>query len=95
MSTSQQQDPSASPSPVVWFQLLDDSSQPYMGTSVSSILRSSLAVPSVDQFRDVVKAKYADSHTHQSHYPQCSECFLSDKRGFGLQLELSFHLFLG
>jgi hypothetical protein len=43
---------------LVWFQLLDsDSGQPYEGTSASSILRSSLSVPTVDQFREAVKAK--------------------------------------
>jgi hypothetical protein len=52
-------DSSASAPLLVWFQLLDsDVGQPYKGTSVSSILRSSLAVPMVDQFRKAVKAEF-------------------------------------
>jgi hypothetical protein len=50
-------------SPLVWFVLVDSvTGNPYKATSVSSILRSSIAVPVVDQFRDAVKAKNADSH---------------------------------
>jgi hypothetical protein len=53
----QQQSSSMSypPSPLVWFQLYDSSTGlPYMGTSASSILRSSLVVPVIDQFRKAV-----------------------------------------
>ena len=47
-----------SSSPLVWFQLLDSATgEAYKGTSYSSILRSSLVVSVVDQFRDAVKAK--------------------------------------
>jgi hypothetical protein len=46
---------------LVWYRLLDSSTgEQYKDTSVSSILRSSLAVPVVDQFRDAVKAKYSN-----------------------------------
>ena len=44
--------------PLVWYRLYDsDSGKPYKGTTASSILRSSLAVPVVDQFRKYVKAE--------------------------------------
>ena len=47
------------PAPLIWFQLLDSAdSQPYKGTAVSSILRSTLSVPVVQQLLEVVKAKY-------------------------------------
>ena len=50
---------SSSPSPLVWFQLLDAATgKSYKNTPVSSILRSSLVVPVVDQFRDAVQLKY-------------------------------------
>ena len=50
-------------SPLVWFLLVDSSTGgPYKDTSVSSVLRSSLVVPVVDQFRKAVKAEFADSH---------------------------------
>ena len=39
-----------------------DTGLPYKGTSASSILSSSLAVPIIDQFRKAVKAELADSH---------------------------------
>ena len=64
MSSAQQQQQSSStmsspPSRLVWFLLLDSSTgETYKGTTVSSVLRSSLVVPVVDQFRDAVKAKY-------------------------------------
>ena len=42
-------------SPLIWFQLLDSvDGLPYKATSVASILRSSLVVPVVDQFRYAV-----------------------------------------
>ena len=51
----------SSPSPLVWFLLLDSATgQLYKGTSASSVLCSSLAVPVVDQFRDSVKAKHSN-----------------------------------
>ena len=50
---------SSPPYPLIWFQLLDaDTGQPYKGTTVSSIKRSSLDVPVVDQFREAVQLKY-------------------------------------
>jgi hypothetical protein len=48
-------------SPLVWFELVDSvTGNPYKATSVSSILRSSIAVPVIDQFRDAVKAKHSN-----------------------------------
>ena len=48
----------SSPSPLVWFLLLDSATgQLYKGTSASSVLCSSLAVPVVDQFRDAAHLK--------------------------------------
>jgi hypothetical protein len=45
---------------LVWFQLVDSTGSPFKGTSISSVSLppNSLLV----QFRDAVKAKYADSH---------------------------------
>ncbi len=49
--------------PLIWFHLYDyETGKPYKDTSVTSVLRSSLAVPIIDQFRDAVKVKYSDSH---------------------------------
>jgi hypothetical protein len=57
------QQSSVSPPSLVWFLLLDSATgQPFKGATASSVLRSSLVVPVVDQFRDAVKAKLADSH---------------------------------
>ena len=66
-SNPQQQQSSMSyPSRLVWFLLLDSASGlPYKGTSVSSILRSSLVVPVVDQFRDAVQIKYDKPNYHK------------------------------
>ena len=51
----------SSPS-LVWFQLLDSASgKKYKDTNTSSVLRSSLVVPVVDQFRDAVKAKFPNT----------------------------------
>ena len=48
-------------SPLIWFQLFDSSTGlPYKDTSASSILRTSLDVPVIDQFRDAVKAKHSN-----------------------------------
>ena len=45
--------------PLIWFRLFDSTTGlPYKDTSASSILRSSLVVPVIDQFRYAVKAKY-------------------------------------
>ena len=55
----QQQHSTMSSHPLVWFQLVDSATgEPYTGTSVSSLVRSSLVVPVVDQFREAVKAEY-------------------------------------
>jgi hypothetical protein len=44
--------------PLIWFHLYDyETGKPYKDTSVSSVLRSSLAVPVIDQFRKAVKAE--------------------------------------
>jgi hypothetical protein len=49
---------SSSP-PLVWYLLLDSASgEPYKNTSVSSVVRSSLVVPVVDQFRKAVHLEY-------------------------------------
>ncbi len=51
----------SSQAPLIWFMLTDSATgKPYKGTTVSSVLRSSLVVPVVDQFRDAVKAKYSN-----------------------------------
>ena len=56
--------PSSKPSsysPLVWFLLLDaDTGEPFKNISASSVLRSSLVVSVVDQFRDVVYRKNAN-----------------------------------
>ena len=58
MSSNPQQQQSSS-SPLVWFLLLESATGlPYKNISASSVLRSSLAVPVVDQFRDAVQLKY-------------------------------------
>jgi len=50
-----------SPSPLLWFLLLDSTTgQFYKGTTASSLLRVSLVVPVVDQFRDAVKKKHSN-----------------------------------
>ena len=44
---------------LIWFHLYDyDTGLPYKGTRATSVLRSSLAVPIIDQFCDAVKVKY-------------------------------------
>ncbi len=63
MASNPQQQQSSSvstpPSSLAWFLLLDAATGlPYKDTSVSSVLRSSLVVPVVDQFRKVVKSEY-------------------------------------
>jgi hypothetical protein len=62
MSSNPQQQQSSSmssfPSPLIWFLLLDSvTGEPYKKTTVSSLLRSSLVVPAVDQFRKTVNAE--------------------------------------
>jgi hypothetical protein len=58
-SPQQQQSFMPSPSPLVWYLLLDSATgKPFKGTTVSSVLRSSLVVPVVDQFRKAVQAQY-------------------------------------
>jgi hypothetical protein len=49
----------SSPPSLVWFLLLDSTTgKPYSDTSASSVLRSSLAIPVIDQLRDAVLLKY-------------------------------------
>jgi hypothetical protein len=43
---------------LVWFQLVDSTGSPFKGTSISSVLRTSLVAPVVDLFRDAVKANF-------------------------------------
>ena len=48
--------------PLIWFHLYDyETGKPYKDTSVTSVLRSSLAVPVIDQFRDAVKVKCSNT----------------------------------
>ena len=55
----------SSPSPLVWFLLLDSvTGKPYMGTTASSILRSRIVVPIVDQFREAIIKKYKDEDSN-------------------------------
>eukprot|EP00158_Paraphelidium_tribonemae_P008738 Partr_v1_DN28666_c1_g1_i13_m49862 len=57
---------SSSPSPLIWFQLVDSAAGlPFGGTSATSVLRDYLAVShpaDVVDFLDAVKKKYFDSH---------------------------------
>ena len=47
--------------PLIWFHLYDyETGKPYKDTSVTSVLRSSLVVPVIDQFRDAVKVKFSN-----------------------------------
>ena len=57
-SSSQQQQPTQPPR--IWFRLVDPRGQPCSG-DVTSVLRHALSAPLVVQFKDAVKAKYADS----------------------------------
>jgi hypothetical protein len=52
---------STDPQVLIWFQLVDsETGQPYQNSSCSSVLRSSLVVPVVDQFCKAVKAEYSN-----------------------------------
>ena len=73
---------SSPPSPLVWFLLLDSATGlPYKDTSVSSVLRSSLVVPVVDQFRDAVKAKY-DQPNYLKDIPAAATLVYKNKSAF-------------
>ena len=49
------------PSPLIWFLLMDSATgELYKGTSADYVLRSSLVVPVIAQFRDAVKTKYSN-----------------------------------
>jgi hypothetical protein len=49
--------------PLIWFHIYDyGTGKPYKDTSVTSVLRSSLAVPVIAQLRKAIKAEYSDSH---------------------------------
>ena len=49
------------PYPLTWFMLLDSTTgEPFKGTTVSSVLRSSLVVPVVDQFREAAYRKHTN-----------------------------------
>ena len=66
--------------PLIWFHLYDyGSGKPYKGTSATSVLRSSLAVPIIDQFRDAVKVKCSNQlssvDTSQLHVFKNKESF--------------------
>ncbi len=53
------------PPQLIWFQLVDAANgSPYKGTTATSILRTSLAVPIVDFFRKAVKAENPNSLSH-------------------------------
>ena len=72
----------SSPYPLVWFEILDAATGlPYNGTSVSSILRSSLVVPVIAQFRDAVKAKY-DQSNYLKDIPSGTLIVFKNKAGF-------------
>ena len=52
-----------SQAPLIWFQLLDSvTGEPYRGTTVGSIKRSSLFVPVIDQFREAVTNMFEKYH---------------------------------
>ena len=58
MSNSDEQLEISTSNLLIWFHLYDyGSGKPYKGTSATSVLRSSLAVPIIDQLRDAVKVK--------------------------------------
>ena len=58
-SDQQQQQSSMSPSPLVWFLLLDSATGlPYKGTSATKVSLPPTAV--IAQFRDAVKAKHSN-----------------------------------
>jgi hypothetical protein len=48
--------------PLIWFHIFDyETGKPYKDTSVTSVLRSSLSVPVIDQFRKAVKAECSNT----------------------------------
>ena len=68
--------------PLVWYRLYDsDSGKPYKGTTASCIIRSSLAVPVVDQFREAVQAKY-DKPNYLKDIPSGSLLVYKNKAAF-------------
>jgi hypothetical protein len=63
MSNSDEHIEISTSNPLIWFHLYDyGTGMPYKGTRATSVLRSSLVVPIIDQFCDAVKVKYSDSH---------------------------------
>jgi hypothetical protein len=52
-------------SPLIWFMLVDSNGVPYKGLdpTVSSILKSSLAMSVIDQFRKAVNAEHSNKHS--------------------------------
>ena len=74
---------SSPPSPLVWFQLLDSSTgESFKGTSVSSVLRSSLVVPVVDQFRD---AAYLENSSILTGFTSSQFIVYKNKTAFELR----------
>ncbi len=68
---------------LIWFLLLDSTTGlPYKDTSVSSILRSSLVVPVIDQFRDAVKAKNSNK---LSSFDAADLIFYKNKSAFDIR----------
>jgi hypothetical protein len=58
--TSNPQPQTSMSSPLIWFLLVDSATgDPYKGTTVSSVVRSTLVVPMVAAFRSAVKKKYS------------------------------------
>ncbi len=73
---------SQQPYPLIWFLLLDYATGlPFKGTSVSSILRSSLVVPVVDLFRKAVKVEY-DNPNYLKEIPSADLLVYKNKSAF-------------
>ena len=68
--------------PLIWFHLYDyETGKPYKDTSATSVLRSSLAVPVIDQFRDAVKVKY-DQPGYLKDIPSGNLLVFQNKQSF-------------
>ena len=66
----------------IWFHLYDyGTGKPYKDTSVTSVLRSSLVVPVIDQFRDAVKVKY-DQPGYLKDIPSGNLLVFQNKQSF-------------
>ena len=83
MSSNQQQSSiSFPPSPLIWFVLVDSATgEPYKGTSASSVIRNSLVVSVIDQFRDAVQLKY-DKPNYLNDIPSGALLVYKNKAAF-------------